>query len=238
MVVIDSPGRGPREALGRRRFIGLIAATAGLPGCRSAMFARVMHPGETGMMGSHQAGQETFNPLVNDAVAKLLARHVEPEVVPVTAVDGEPLPPPAKRICFVGVENRSAEDIGDFKERIFEIIDGRILESRVFQSVNRRLVEAALRDSRMRPDQLLVPENMRAFAAALEQEGQPIDYLLYATVTSGTTRENRDYQRDYLLTLELVEVGTGEYDKQSAELSKGYHHSRLGRWRAEKSAGP
>ena len=53
-----------------------------------------------------------------------------------------------------------------------------------------------------------------------------------ATITSGTTRENRDYQRDYVLTLELVEVGTGSYDKQSAELSKGYHHSRLSRWRA------
>jgi hypothetical protein len=35
-----------------------------------------------------------------------------------------------------------------------------------------------------------------------------------------------------VLTLELVEVGTGTYDKQSAELSKGYHHSRLSRWRA------
>jgi hypothetical protein len=237
MVVIDSPGSGRQVSVGRRRFIGLLAVAGGLSGCRSAMFARVMQPGEAGMMGSHQAGQETFNPLVNDAVAKLLARHVA-AAEPAALEGAEPVPPPAKRICFVGVENRSAEDIGDFKEQIFEIIDGRILESQVFQSVNRRLVEAALRESRMRPDQLLVPENMRAFAALLEQEGQPIDYLLYATITSGTTRENRDYQRDYLLTLELVEVGTGGYDKQSAELSKGYHHSRLGRWRAEKSAGP
>ena len=78
----------------------------------------------------------------------------------------------------------------------------------------------------------MVPEQMLAFAGKMEQQGQPIDYLLYATITSGTTRENRDYQRDYVLTLELVEVGTGTYDKQSAELSKGYHHSRLSRWRA------
>jgi hypothetical protein len=192
-----------------------------------------MAPGEAGMIGSHQAGQETFTPLVNDAVAKLLARHVDSGVRQVAYEEGtEPLPPPARRVCFVGVENKSAEEIGDFKERIYEAIDARILESSVFQSVNRRFVDAGLRDTRLRPDQLLVPEHMRSFAAHMEQQGQPIDYLLYATITSGTTQENRDYQRDYVLTLELVEVGTGAYDKQSAALSKGYHKTRLGRWRA------
>ena len=89
-----------------------------------------------------------------------------------------------------------------------------------------------------RSDQLLIPEHMRGFAAHMDQQGQPIDYLLYATITSGTTQQNRDYQRDYVLTLELVEVGTGSYDKQSAELSKGYHHSRLSRWRATNPLAP
>ena len=31
------------------------------------------------------------------------------------------------------------------------------------------------------------------------------------------------------LTLELVDIRTGEQDKQTATLSKGYHHSRLSR---------
>ena len=213
--------------LDRRTF--LLRGLASVPlaflagGCRTMQFARVMMPGEDAMIGSHQAGQETFTPLVNDAVAKLLARHVDEAV---------------QQICFVGVENKSAEDIGDFKEQIYQSIDSRILESSIFQSVNRRFVDAGLRDTRLRPDQLLVPEHMRTFAAHMEQQGQPIDYLLYATITSGTTRENRDYQRDYVLTLELVEVGTGTYDKQSAELSKGYHHSRLSRWRATNPLAP
>jgi hypothetical protein len=210
-----------------------VVALAG--GCRASRFARVIQPGEDTMMGSHQAGQETFCPLVNEAVAKLLARHADAGVLTVAhqATDGsELLPPPARRICFVGVENRSAEDIGDFKEQIYEIVDQRILESQVFQTLNRRFVDAGLRDARLRPDQLMVPDQMRAFAEKMEQQGQPIDYLLYATITSGTTQENRDYQRDYLLTLELVDVRTGAYDKQSAELSKGYHHSRLSRWKA------
>ncbi|MFM8703670.1 MAG: penicillin-binding protein activator LpoB [Planctomycetia bacterium] len=227
----------------RRTFLvhGLAPSTLALvaAGCRSMQFARVMMPGEDAMIGSHQAGQETFTPLVNDAVAKLLARHVDSAVMPVSYEEGAAaLPPPTRRICFVGVENKSAEDIGDFKEQIYQSIDSRILESKVFQSVNRRFVDAGLRDTRLRPDQLLVPEHMRTFAGHMEQQGQPIDYLLYATITSGTTRENRDYQRDYVLTLELVEVGTGSYDKQSAELSKGYHHSRLSRWRATNPLAP
>jgi hypothetical protein len=196
----------------------------------------VIQPGEDTMIGSHQAGQETFCPLVNEAVSKLLARHagegVQQASLEAPADGAEPLPAPVKRICFVGVENKSAEDIGDFKEQIYEIIDQRILESQVFQTLNRRYVDAGLRDARLRPDQLMVPEQMRAFTEKMEQQGQPIDYLLYATITSGTTQENRDYQRDYLLTLELVDVRTGGYDKQSAELSKGYHHSRLSRWKA------
>ena len=47
---------------------------------------------------------------------------------------------------------------------------------------------------------------------------------------AGTTHENKDTQRDYLLTMEMINVRTGEYDKQAAELSKGYHHSRVGRF--------
>jgi len=241
MSRVDRPGRLDRRTFLRRGLKPLplaVLATAAA-GCRSMQFARVMAPGEDGMIGSHQAGQETFTPLVNDAVAKLLARHVESAVQQVAYVEGaEPLPPPTKRICFVGVENKSAEEIGDFKEQIYQAIDARILESQVFQSVNRRFVDAGLRDTRLRPDQLLIPEHMRAFTAHMDQQGQPIDYLLYATITSGTTQQNRDYQRDYVLTLELVEVGTGSYDKQSAELSKGYHHSRLGRWRATHSSSP
>jgi hypothetical protein len=75
----------------------------------------------------------------------------------------------------------------------------------------------------------MIPENLRTFAAVLEQQGQPFEYMLYATITSGTTQNNADYQRDYLLTLELVNIQTGEYDKESAKLRKGYYKSRLGK---------
>jgi hypothetical protein len=220
----------------RRTFLfsaGLPWALA-LAGCRGQrQFARIVNPGDKALMGSHQAGAETFGPLVDEAVAKLLARHAESPVQQVSYDEsGQPLPCPPKRICFVGVENKSAEDIGDFKDEIYQVIDSRLLQTPVFQPLNRRFVDAGLLETRLRPDQLCIPEHMRQFAAQLEREGEPIDFLLYAVLTSGTTRQNRDYERSYRLTMELIDVRTGDFDKQSADLVKGYHHSRLSRWRA------
>ena len=48
-------------------------------------------------------------------------------------------------------------------------------------------------------------------------------------LTSGTTNSNGDYQRDYLLTLELINISTDESHKVSAKVRKGYHKSVLGR---------
>ena len=127
------------------------------------------------------------------------------------------------------MENKTAEEIGDFKEQIYEQIDARLLESNTFAPISRRYVDAGLRSTRIRPDELFVPEAMRTFVQVMEQQGQPFDYLLFAKLTSGTTRENHDYQRDYVLTLELVDIRSGLQDKQAATLSKAYHHSWISR---------
>jgi hypothetical protein len=180
------------------------------------------------LVGSHTAGAEVFNPLVEEAVAKLLER--QSVTVYEASYQGAEVLPTPKSICFVGVENKSMEELGDVKDQIYQQIDTMLVQSEVFQPVSRRVMDAALRETRLRPDSLLVPENMRTFAAVLEQQGQPLHYLLYATITSGTTVRNQSQQRDYLLTLEMVNVRSGAYDKQSAEISKGYHKSRLGKF--------
>ena len=217
----------------RRQFLGLgLASVAActMGGCRNKQFARVVKPGEDEMVGSHAAGSETFKPLIDESVGKLLANCHQVAAQQVS-FEGAPPMPGVRRICFIGVENKSAEELGDFKEQIYQLIDGRISEARgSFTLINRRAVDAALRQTRLRPDDLLAPQNMRLFCAHLEQEGQPFDYMLWAVLTSGTTRENKEYQRDYLLTLELVDVQTMAQFKESATLSKGYHQSRASRW--------
>lgn len=212
--------------MNRRQFVslGLISSAGLLTGCRGTQVATVKTAGAPDMVGSHAAGAETFKPLVEQTVGELLARHTPPPMQPGA------LPPPPHRICFVCVENRSAEEIGDFKDQLYQIIDTRIVQSQVFQTVSKRYVDAGLAQTRMRPDQLMLPEGMRIFAATMEQQGAPFDALLFATITSGTTRENKDYQRDYLLTLEMVDLRTGQPDKQCATITKGYYHSRPAKW--------
>lgn len=218
----------------RRHFLSYgvasIAAAALASGCRNKQHARVIKHGEDEMVGSHAAGTETFKPLIDESVSKLLG-NCQPHAQTVS-YDGEYAAPAAQRICFVGVENQSSEEIADFKQQIYQLIDTRIMEADRFQVVNRRYVDAGLRELRLRPEQLMLPENMRTFSGYLEQQGQPFDYLLWAVLTSGTTRENAEYQRDYLLTLELVDIRTGQQFKQSAEISKGYHNSRVSRFTA------
>jgi len=206
----------------RRRFLLELAGFLGVVvGCRGRQTAQVKNPYEPDMVGSHTAGAETYKPLVDTAVSNLLARHAG-GVHPAGFAEGRTAP---LRICFVGVENRSAEEIGDFKEQLYQQIDTRIVQSQVYQPISRRFVEAGLRQTRLRPDDLFIPDNMRTFVATMEQMGQPFDYLLFATITSGTTRSNKDYQRDYVLTLEMVDVRTGRSDKESAEISKEYNVS-------------
>jgi hypothetical protein len=217
----------------RRSFLqtcggSLLGYAALLTGCRGTQRAHVLKEKDEDMVGSHTAGAETWEPLIEQTVGKLLGRQSM-----IVQTSGDPaMPALRKRICFVGVENKSAEELGDFKEQIYQKIDTCINESDAFEMITRKYVEAGLKQCGLRPDDLFVPNNRRTFAAIMEQAQQPFDYLLYATVTSGTTKSNdRDYQRDYLLTLELINMESGQSDKESEELRKGYHKSRLGKLR-------
>lgn len=224
-VLISIYGRD--STMDRRQFIGKSLIGAGglailiHTGCRSNQTAQVVKPGDQQMVGSHTAGAETYMPLVQTAVGNLLSRHSQ-NIQPVGFNQG---PAGTMRICFVGVKNDSIEEMADFKEQLYQQIDTRIVQSQVYQPVSRHFVEAGLRQTHLRPDDLFVPQNMRAFTGVMEQMGQPFDYLLFATLTSGTTRSNKDYQRNYVLTLEMVNIRTGQADKESAELDKQYNVS-------------
>ncbi len=192
-------------------------------GCRNHQYAHILKSNNQDMIGSHDAGAETFNKLVDESVGKLLARQSN------QCIDemGNPI---QKRICFVGIENASSEDIGDFKDQLYEQIDSSISEGQQFETISVRYVENGLKQLRMLPNDLMVPSQRRSFCDVMEQTGQPFDYLLFAKLTSGTTENNKSYQRDYLLTLELVDINLGSFDKESAKVRKGYHATRVGKF--------
>jgi hypothetical protein len=216
-----------RQLLERAAPLTAILLTAPLTGCRNVQHAKVLADNEADMVGSHAAGGETWKPLIQESVGKLLGRQAM-EI----QLTGHEVPHARKRICFVGIENKSAEDLGDFKEQIYQHIDTLLNESEAFEAINRKYVDAGLQQCGLRPDQLFLANNQRMFAASMEQYSQPFDYLLYATITSGTTKSNKDYQRDYLLTLELIDIHNGHTEKESAEIRKGYHRGPLGRLRS------
>ena len=187
-------------------------------GCRGTQRGQVLSATDPDIVGSHEAGAETWKPLINEAVGRLMGRQIQ-EIQQASAMG---MPTGKKRICFVGVENHSAEEIGDFKAQIFEHIDTQLSQSELYGPISRRYVEAGLRESRLRPDELFVPHHQQLFLDVMQKMNQPFDYLLFAKITSGTTVDNKKYQRDYLLSLELVDINTGEFTKESANLRKLY----------------
>ncbi|MCP4783832.1 MAG: penicillin-binding protein activator LpoB [Fuerstiella sp.] len=197
-------------------------------GCRGRQHAHVLANTDQDMIGSHEAGAETWKPLIDESVARMLGRACsDVRTVSFTELNGQPV----RNVCFVGVENRSIEEVGDFREQIYEHIDALIGQSDQFRMISRRYVEAAMAECRCRPDVLVLPEKQRQLQAVLERTDQPFDYLLFAQITSGTTTSNKSYQRDYVLTLELLDIHSGESLKERATLRKGYHKSKLGELR-------
>ncbi|MBT5021026.1 penicillin-binding protein activator LpoB [Planctomicrobium sp.] len=192
-------------------------------GCRGTRKATVLDATDADTIASHEAGAETWKPLIDEAVGRLTGRQVQ-EIQQTSAMG---MPAGKKRICFIGVENKSAEEIGDFKEQIEEHIETLLSQSEMFSMISGRYVEAGLRESRIRADELFIPNYQQMFTATMQKMNQPFDYMLFAKITSGTTQDNHKYQRDYLLSLDMVDINTGEFTKESATLRKKYRRSLI-----------
>ena len=207
-----------------------VASLTIIGGCRNRQHAHVLEQDDRDMVGSHTAGAETWQPLIDESVAKLLGRSCSTiHQASHATVDGNGSL--VRTVCFVGVENHSSEEVGDFKEQIYEFIDERITQDPQFKVISRRYVEAGMGECHCSPNSLILPAKQREFQATMERMDQPFDYLLFAKILSGTTDSNGDYQRDYTLTLELLDIHTGESLKESAKLRKGYHKSIFGKFK-------
>jgi len=201
-------------------------------GCKGTQ-ARLMHNGEQNKVGSNRAGAEVYNPIVCASVGKLLARASTEPIQQVGYHAGPNFPTAKRKVCFISLENKSMEELGDFKEHIQTAILESIASSDQFEIVSDRAVTAGLRALSLRPDDLFLQENMRLFTSAMGRDGNPVDYLLFAKITSGTTESNRDMQRDYKLTLDLVNTQTFVPIIESTHMRKEYNNSvkgKIGNW--------
>jgi hypothetical protein len=213
----------------RELLIGTAAAVVvSQVGCRGVK-AHVMNPWEKQSVGSDKAGGEIYNPIVAAATSKLLARSCEFPVSNMPQLNANGFPP-KRRVCFVGIENLSAEELGDFKDHISATINQQIVESDQFDVVHNKALAAGLGAIGARPDDLFIPATRRQFTQVMEQEGNPIDYLLFAKITTGTTKDNKDMQREYKLTMELVDAKSSQATiTESCTMRKEYNKSVAGK---------
>jgi len=219
--------------MNRREFSSwvLLSLCLGSSGCRLTSKGRIKGFHEKDRVGSDQAGAEVFKPVVDRVVTKMIAR-VEGMPVDMRSQSFSAEGYPVHRITFITIENQSAEELGDYKDHIKEIISQRIGESPAFEMISDKAVSAALRQSGLRPDDLLNPKYMQMFRNDMGANAN-FDYMLFAKLTSGTTRDNADMQRDYMLTLNLIDVNTFQEIKESEPISKEYLKSlrgKVGSW--------
>ena len=175
-------------------YLVLTLACCSIAGCAS-QYGHILAKQDKDLVGSHAAGAATWNPLVDNSVAQLLGR-CPPAVQPAAfqtalgSADEATVNPmlltsetsgvlargPAS-VCFIGIENKSAEELGDFKDQLYQRIDTQINSAESFRAISRRMVDAALLETRIRPDGLFLPANRAAFAAA----GSVAKELLWTT---------------------------------------------------------
>ena len=152
----------------RRRFLiqsavaPALAALLTATGCRGKQVAHVLKEDDQDMVGSHTAGAETWKPLIEQSVGQLLARQCS-EIHPASLAEGAEIE--QKRVCFLGVENKSAEELGDSREQISDHIESLISQSEQFHLVSRRYIDAGLKECSLKPDELFIPANRRMFSA-------------------------------------------------------------------------
>ena len=182
-----------------------------LAACESPPEGRIMGDNERDLVDASGAGAATFQRLVTESVAKLLDRHCDKHDVKVY------------RLAFVDLQNRTSEELGEWREQLIDKILIGVDKHRAFRIISEQMVSAVLREMGNPPvDRLFLPEGRREFAKILERDSIPLQFLMYGRITRGGTNASEVRQANYLLTLELVDAETGEADTVGAEVRKEF----------------
>ncbi|MDR2346148.1 MAG: penicillin-binding protein activator LpoB [Planctomycetaceae bacterium] len=209
-------------------FAVIICVCVFVSGCLGTK-ARVMKRGEQNMIGSNKAGSEVYNPIVHSTVDKLIGK-LATNISLAGYNSANPQLPRQINVYFAGIDNRSMEELGDFKDHLRISINEKITKSDQISIVSERAVDSVLRSLNLRADDLFAEHNMGNFISAMGKNGTMIDYVLFAEITSGTTESNKDMQREYKLTLRLVDTRTWREIVESSNIRKEYNNSVKGKF--------
>ena len=181
-------------------------------GACQAKTAHIMVDEDPTLVDLDRSGIATYDLLVLKAVSQLLAEHSS-----FVAAD-------EIWVAFVGIENKSSEELGEFREAVYENIDTALVNSRLYRNISRRFVDTALREINARgPEDIFLASGRDKFMGVLQAQGVTPDYLLFAKVTTKTSRAGDEKQRNYQLTLEMVDSQSGEtVTKKTVDVRKYY----------------
>lgn len=199
-------------------FLSLAVAAATFSSCASG---RVMSANEDSMVGAEGAGSEVYNEAVRSVLQKVLDAHSQKFLHNAAG---------KWNVAFVGIDNKSAEELGDFGGSIYANVEDVIGNSELYSVVAQQYVEAALQATRLTPNQLFLEEPRQKFLSVVGKNGKLPDVLLFAIVTTQTTRGGKDLlgredsERTYQLQLNFVDAQTGELvtTKKSDQIRKAY----------------
>jgi len=194
------------------RIMTLLLALSVAFACAGKPKGRVKSGDEGDLVGSKTAGATTYNALIEEATEKLLtaeaARFPEGDV---------------RKIAFVGVENRGSEELGDIRESTNQIIETVIFQAKRYDLIAQRYVTHGLQVCAMRAEDLFLRDGREQFVSVLREQGQDPDYLLWAVYSTLSTTGEKERQRDYLLTMELIDARSGRLmQKETARVRKAY----------------
>jgi hypothetical protein len=176
---------------------------------------RIMSDDEDDLVGSTRAGSAVYDRAVKEAIQDLLQKYVDQVVA-----GGQP---GGLNVAFAGIENRTREELGEWRDELNQVIDTRINEFRGFSTVSQRFVAAALRETGLRTDDLFIPAKRRQFFEVLEiQAGNPVKAIIWAQLTGGGQDSGNTRQQRYRLTLDMVDSETGKNIKADGEVRKEY----------------
>jgi hypothetical protein len=192
--------------------LALLASVAAA-GCAGPS-ARIKDSDEGDLVDTRKGGTETYKALVNKATTQLLEEH--------RLVLGGSAEKPM--VAFVGIENRSSEELGEFRKAMTNEIETAMVASRLYAMLSGRAIEAAKREANVRDAaDLTVARPRQAFLAVLNKDGAPPQYFLFGEVTSMSSSGNSARERTYQLTLQMMDASTGVIQTQKmVELRKEY----------------
>jgi len=176
--------------------------------------ARVKGDEEGTLVDVKRGGTETYKALIRKGVEDLLEEHR----ILLSGAAEKPL------VAFVGVENRSSEELGEFRAAMNNEVTTSLVNSRYYTMLSMRAVDAAKRESGIRSiDDLATARSREGFMSVLNRDGKPPQYLLAGEVTTMTSRGSYEKERTYQLTLQMWDSSSGVIQTQKlVEVRKAY----------------